>query len=140
MNMKKTDASVDRFTVCLEKGLLARLDEITSERGYPSRSQALSDFIRRAIAKKDWRGGRECAGTISVAYDRSDTRPAQEIGSLLVASSGNVLSVQTNILPGGKIFSTVSVTGKPGELERLADAMRAIKGVTHGSFSIVTPL
>ena len=138
--MKTNHAFVDRFTVCLEKGLLARLDEITSERGYPSRSQALSDFIRRAVAKRDWRGGRECAGTISVAYDRSDMRPAQGIDSLLIANSGNVLSVQTNILPGGRIFSTVSVKGKPVELERLADSMRALKGVTHGSFSIVTPL
>jgi len=140
MNMNNADTSVDRFTVCLEKGLLTRLDEIISERGYPSRSQAVSDFIRRAIVKKDWRGGRECAGTISVAYDRADSRPARGISSLLVSSSRNILSVQTNILPGGKIFSIVSVTGKPRELERLADAMRALKGVTHGSFSIVTPL
>ncbi len=138
--MKNTDASLDRFTVCLEKGLLARLDEISSERGYPSRSRALSDFIRRAMVKKDWRGGRECAGTVSVVYDPRDGRPARRIADLLVSNAKNVLSIQTNILPGDKILSTLSVTGRPGELERLADAMRAVKGVTHGSFSIVTPL
>jgi len=140
MNMKKADKSLDRFTICLKKGLLARLDEIASERGYPSRSQALSDFIHRAIVKRDWKGGRECAGTISVIYDPADSRPARCIESLLRNNAGNVLSVQTNILRGGKIFSTVSVTGHPAALERLADAMRTLKGVKHGSFSIIAPL
>jgi len=138
--MKNTGRSLDRFTVCLEKGMLGRLDEIASERGYPSRSRAMSDFIRRAMVRKDWRGARECVGTISVAYDPADGRPAPRLQSLLVANAKNVLSVQTSILPGGKVFSTVSVIGFPAALEQLADAMRALKGVTHGSFSIVAPL
>lgn len=140
MNMRNADNSLDRFTVCMEKGLLARLDEISAERGYPSRSQALSDFIRRAIVKKEWRRGRKCAGIISVVYRPAGSRPAPAIEALLVSNAKNVLSTQTNCLPGGKILSTISVTGHPAELERLADAMRALKGVTHGSFSIVAVL
>lgn len=133
-------ASLDRFTVCLEKGLLARLDEISAERGYPSRSQALSDFIRRAIVRKDWRGGRACAGTISVAYPAAEVRPGPAIGRLLAANPKSLLSMQTHLLPGGSVLCTLSVTGRPADLERLADALRAVKGVTHGSFSIVLPL
>ncbi|HAH30870.1 MAG TPA: hypothetical protein DCL44_00990 [Elusimicrobia bacterium] len=140
MNMKTTNKSLDRFTVCLEKGLLSRLDEIASERGYPSRSQAMSDFIRRAIVKKDWRGGRECAATISVVYDPKDRRPGRGLEKLLLANSKNVLSVQMHLLRGENIFCTVSVTGQAADLERLADAMRALKGVTHGSFSIIAPI
>ena len=138
MNMNKK--SLDRFTVCLEKGLLSRLDKISAERGYPSRSQALSDFIRRAIVKKDWRGGRECAGTISIVYDPADSRPGRGVEELLRANAKSVLSSYTHLLRGGKMLCTVSVTGVPVKLQRLADAMRALKGVTHGSFSIVTPL
>ena len=138
MNMK--NASLDRFTVCLEKGLLARLDEISAERGYPSRSQAMADFIRRAIVKRDWKGGRRCAGTISLVYDPADSRPVLGIESLVRANSKNVLSVQTNLLPGGKMLSTDSVTGEPAALQRLADALRALKGVTHGAFSIIAPI
>ena len=138
MNMK--NASLDRFTVCLEKGLLARLDEISAERGYPSRSQAMADFIRRAIVKRDWKGGRRCAGTISLVYDPADSRPVLGIESLVRANSKNVLSVQTNLLPGGKMLSTASVTGEPAALQRLADALRALKGVTHGAFSIIAPI
>lgn len=138
MNMKT--ASLDRFTVCLEKGLLARLDEISAERGYPSRSQAMADFIRRAIVKKEWRGGRDCAGTVSVVYDPADSRPGRGLEALLRANAKSVLSLQTNLLPGGKILATASVVGRPAALERLADALRAVKGVTHGAFSVVAPV
>lgn len=138
--MKKSDKSLDRFTVCLEKGLLPRLDEIAQERGYPSRSRAIADFIRRAIVRKDWRGGKECAGIVSVFYDCAEERPGPAIENLLASNSKNVLSLQTSFLPGGKILATVSVMGHPAALERLADALRALKGVTHGSFSIIAPL
>ena len=138
MNMK--NASLDRFTVCLEKGLLARLDGISAERGYPSRSQALADLMRRAIVKKDWRGGRDCAGTISVVYDPADSRPGRGLEALLRANAKSVLSLQTNLLPGGKMLATASVIGRPAALERLADALRAVKGVTHGAFSVVAPV
>jgi len=134
------NASLDRFTVCLEKGLLARLDGISAERGYPSRSQAMADFIRRAIVKKDWRGGRDCAGTISVVYDPADSRPGRGLEALLRANAKSVLSLQTNLLPGGKMLATASVIGRPAALERLADALRAVKGVTHGAFSVVAPV
>ena len=131
---------LDRFTVCLEKGLLARLDGIAAERGYPSRSQAMADFIRRAIVKKDWRGGCECAGTISVVYDPAGGRPGRGVESLLLANAKSVFSAQTRPLRGGKMLCTLSVTGCPAGLQRLADALRALKGVTHGSFSIIAPL
>ena len=138
MNMK--NKPLDRFTVCLEKGLLARLDEISAERGYPSRSQAMADFIRRAIVKKDWKGGRECCATISIVYNPADSRPGRGLEALLRGASKNVLSAQTHLLRGGDMLCTVTVTGKPADLERLSDAMRALKGVTHGSFSIIAPL
>ena len=138
MNMKNN--SLDRFTVCLEKGLLARLDEISAERGYPSRSQAMADFIRRAIVKKDWRGGRDCAATVSMLYDPADPRPGRGLEKLLSANARSVLSSQMHQLRGGRTLCTVTLSGRPAELQRLADAVRALKGVTHGSFSIVAPV
>ena len=131
---------LDRVTLCFEKGLLPKLDGIAAERGYASRSQAMADFIRRAIVKKDWKTGRECAGTISIVYDPSDGRPGRGVEKLLRANTRSVLSVHTHILRNGKMLRTVSVTGRPAGLQRFADDLRALKGVTHGAFSIVSPL
>jgi CopG family nickel-responsive transcriptional regulator len=131
---------LDRFTLCLEKGLLSKLDGIASERGYPSRSQAMADFIRRAVVRKDWKAGRECVGTISVYYDPADSRPSRAVEKLLISRAADVAGVQTALLSNGRVMVTASVTGKPAVLQRLADQLRAIKGVTHGAFSIVAPL
>ncbi len=131
---------LDRFTVCLEKGLLARLDDISAERGYPSRSQAMADFIRRAITRKEWKEGADCAATISVVYDPADPRPGRGVEGLLRANARAVLSAQVHPLKGGKTLCTVTAVGRPAALQRLADALRALKGVTHGSLSIVAPL
>ena len=136
--MKNTP--LERFTVCLEKGLLANLDEISAERGYPSRSRAMADFIRRAIVKKDWKGGRECAGTVSMVYDPADGRPGRGLENLLRSHARNVLSSQTHRLRNGNTLCTVTVSGRPAELQRLADRIRSLKGVMNGSFSIIAPL
>ncbi|MDT8285664.1 MAG: CopG family ribbon-helix-helix protein [Elusimicrobiales bacterium] len=135
MNME-----LDRYTVCLEKGLLGRLDEIVAERGYHSRSQAMADFIRRAVSKKDWRGGRECAASVSVVYGPRDKRPAAAIEKILSGHARRVLSSAAHTLPGGRTMVTAFLRGRPGELEKIADSLRALKGVSHGSFSIVAPL
>lgn len=135
MNMK-----LDRYTVCLEKGLLGRLDEIVEERGYHSRSQAMGDFIRRAIVKKDWRVGRECAASVSVVYGPKDRRPAAAIEATLAGHAGRVLSSAAHMLPGGRTMFTAFLRGRPAELEKIADSLRALKGVSHGSFSIIAPL
>ena len=132
--------NLDRFTVCLEKGLLARLDAVSAERGYPSRSQAMADFIRRAITKKEWKRGSDCAATISVVYAAADARPGRGVEALLRANARAVLSAQAHLLKGDRTFCTVTAVGKPAALQRLADSLRALKGVTHGSFSIVAPL
>lgn len=138
--MKPTDRSLDRFTVCLEKGLLARLDGISAERGYPSRSQAMADFIRRAVTKKEWRGGHECAGTISVYYKAAKNSPSPLIEGILAANIPFVAAIQKVILKNGNVLLTASVTGKPDRLQKLADSLRALKGVTHGSFSVIAPV
>ncbi len=138
--MNNKDGSMDRFTICIEKGLLSKLDGIVAERGYPSRSQAMSDFIRRAIVKKEWHRGQDCAGTVSVVYDPASDGPARAVEKLLVKHAASVAASQTVLLKDRRVMLTAAVTGKPADLERLADALRAVKGVTHGSFSITAPL
>lgn len=48
--------------------------------------------------------------------------------------------LEKGLLPGGKMLATASVTGEPAALQRLADALRALKGVTYGAFSIIAPI
>lgn len=131
---------MDRFTLCLEDGLLKKLDEIASERGYPSRSQAVADFIRRAIVKKDWKIGKDCAGTVSVLYEVGNKDAAYEVEKILLSNKENICGMQKVFLKDAHTILTISVVGKPDKLQNIADSLRSVKGVTHGSFSIVSAI
>ena len=131
---------MDRFTLCLEDGLLEKLDDIVAERGYPSRSQAMADFIRRAIAKKEFKTGRPCAAVISVMYPTGKKSPALEVEAVLEKHRKLALSHNTVFPEDGLAMLAVSAVGQADALQQFADTLRAIKGVTHGSFSIVSSL
>ena len=131
---------MDRFTLCLEDGLLEKLDGIVAERGYPSRSQAMADFIRRAIVKKEFRSGASCAGTVSIMYTTGKKSPAAELESVLEANSKLIASQQTVFLNRRSAMLVIAVLGRPAELQEFSDTLRAVKGVTHGAFAIVSDI
>ena len=131
---------MDRFTLCLEDGLLEKLDDIVAERGYPSRSQAMADFIRRAIVKKEFKTGKSCVALISVMYCADKKSPAADVEAIMCKNRHLVAAHNSIFLDGGNVLVSISAVGMPDRLQKLADSLRAIKGITHGSFSIVSYL
>ena len=131
---------MDRFTLCIEEGLLDKLDGIVAERGYPSRSQAMADFIRRAITKKNFKNGQPCVADISVIYHTGKKSPIQELQSSLEKNSRLIAAQHTVFLGNSQALLSITAVGQPDSLQQLADLLRAIKGVKHGSFSIVASI
>jgi len=131
---------VVRFGVSLEKALLPRLDDVVRERNYASRSQAIADFVRRAMVKKQWEKGSVCVGTISLMFKPEDKDALSLIAQELRKNTDIVLSTQQLLIEGGKMFSVTAVKGCPSRLQALADALRGLKGVKYGSFSITASL
>ena len=123
----------------LDAALLKRLDSIVTERGYPSRSQALADFIRRAVVKKEWKSARACAGVISLVVRPEEKNVLLQISRTAKANFSLVLSTQTFNLEAGAVFMVIAVKGSPAKLEKLADTLRGLKGISYGSFSITAP-
>lgn len=59
-----------RFGVSLSRSLLKALDRIVRQKGYRSRSLALSDMFRdQRIARRQERRHGEAVGTLTVIYD-----------------------------------------------------------------------
>ena len=131
---------MDRFTLCLEEGLLEKLDGIVAERGYPSRSQAMADFIRRAITKKEFKNGRPCVALISVLYPNGKKSPLSELEAVIEEKSEMAAAQHIVMLGHGQALLSITAIGQPEKLQQFADQLRAVKGVTHGSFSIVSSI
>ncbi|MEK7243625.1 MAG: ribbon-helix-helix protein, CopG family, partial [Thermodesulfobacteriota bacterium] len=57
------------FGVSLEKTLLDGFDVLIRAKQYTNRSEALRDLIRRELVEREWQGGRDVAGAITLIYD-----------------------------------------------------------------------
>ncbi len=58
-----------RFGVSLDKTLLDRFDVLIREKQYTNRSETLRDLIRRELVQREWEGGSDVAGAITLIYD-----------------------------------------------------------------------
>ena len=129
-------SEVVRFGVSLDADLLARFDELCARRQYPSRSEALRDVIREVLARDVLRSDEaEAAGVLTLVYDhhirdlsRKLTERQHEDHACIVAT----LHVHLN---HDNCLEMLVLQGPAGKLRALADELRAIRGVKHGSFA-----
>ncbi len=68
----KPSELVSRISVSIASPLLVELDQMVSQRGFGSRSQAVSDMVNRELIEHKRNLGNDVmVGTISLHYDRS---------------------------------------------------------------------
>ena len=111
-----------RFGVSLDSDLLEKFDALCERQGCPSRSEALRDIIRDALVQDSLHSETaDAAGVLSLIYDHH------------VRDLSRKLTERQHDAHGLLVLK-----GKAGELRELADQLRSIRGVTHGTFSITT--
>ena len=77
------NGGVGRISVSLPETLLLQLDEMVSERGFDSRSQAIAEMISHQVTlHKKERGNEIMAGTITLLYDHSTPRLQKTLADL----------------------------------------------------------
>jgi CopG family nickel-responsive transcriptional regulator len=125
-----------RFGVSLEKSLLDRFDVLIRERQYTNRSEALRDLIRRELVQKEWQGGSDVAGAITLIYDHHKRDILRMVTDTQHAFQQVIISTQHIHLDHHNCLEIVAARGKAGEVQKLADALRSIKGVRHATLSM----
>ncbi len=125
-----------RFGVSLEKTLLSKFDTLIKEKKYTNRSEALRDLIRQELVQKQWQGGREVAGAITLIYDHHKQDVLRKITDTQHDFQKMIISTQHIHLDHHNCLEIVAVKGKARDIERLSDMLKAIKGVRHGTLSM----
>ncbi len=125
-----------RFGVSLEKGLLEKFDALIAERGFASRSEAFRDLIRGQLIEKEWREGDEIAGAITLVYDHHRKDLVGRLTDLQHDYQRLIVSTQHIHLDHDHCLEIIAVRGRAGDVGRLADALRAVRGVKHGTISM----
>jgi len=125
-----------RFGVSLERGLLERFDAFIRDRNYTNRSEAFRDMIRQELVKKEWLEGEDVAGAITLIYDHHRKDLLSKITDIQHDYQKFIISSQHVHLDHDNCLEIVAVKGAAGEVQRLVDRLKSIKGVKHGTLSM----
>ena len=131
-------AKLVRFGVSLEQDLLEKFDRLTKERSYTCRSEAFRDLIRQELVQKQWQSGQEIAGAITLIYNHHKRELVNKLMDIQHDFGDMIISSQHVHLDHNNCLEIIAVKGLPKEAQRLADSLKSVKGVKHGTLSMST--
>ena len=125
-----------RFGISLPKDLLDKFDKLITEKNYTNRSEAFRDLIRQEIVKKEWKEGEDVAGTITIIYDHHQRELATKLMDIQHDHGKNIISTQHIHLDHHNCMEIIAVRGSAKEAQKLADMLKAVKGVKHSTLGM----
>lgn len=134
-------SSISRITMSLPQELLKALDDMVTQRGFDSRSQAMADIIHQQVtAHKQKVGNDIMVGTITLLYDRSIANLQRQIADLQYQNLSEVISSLHVSLADNQMMEVILVQGKACQLEKIANQMITLRGVITGNLQLLTAI
>jgi CopG family nickel-responsive transcriptional regulator len=124
--------SVKRFGVSLEEDLLNDLDNLVIKHRFPNRSQAIRFLINQHKVEDRWKEDADVAGALVLIYDHHKRDIQKHMTGIQHDYNCLILSSQHIHLDHNNCLETIALKGKAGKLLKLADKLKAIKGIKHG--------
>jgi CopG family nickel-responsive transcriptional regulator len=123
---------LDRISLTLPSEMVDRLDDIADDWEYASRSEAIRDALRDFFVAHDWEAEDTARhyGSVVVVHDHDhDSDLPGKLQSIQHEMAGIVTSVQHVHLSEHQCMETIVVDGSAGEIQTMANRLRALEGV-----------
>ena len=127
-----------RFGVSLDKSLLDRFDRLIRKRGRCTRSHAFQELVRQTLVSEEWTSNREVAATVTLVYHPGQREVVRRLLAVQHVAKARVLAAQHLHLDHDHCMEVLIARGRPQDLRRLADALKAIRGVKFGALNLAT--
>ncbi len=127
-----------RFGVSLGQDLLEKFDRLIGEKNYTNRSEAFRDLIRENLVKAEWQKNKEIAGAITLIYDHHKRELVNKLMDIQHDFGGIIISSQHIHLDHNNCLEILAVKGSSQQAQKLADNLKAVKGVRHATLSMST--
>lgn len=130
-----------RISISLPEPLFLKLDAMVEERGYASRSEAISKMISEQLVQHAQEFGKEVmAATITLIYDHSKPGLQGRLIRIQHEYLKEIITSQRVHLEHNHSLEVI-LAQAPGErLKDIADALISCKGVKHGHLNVTTTL
>ena len=129
--------SVERVGISFEPELLESFDHLIKTKGYTNRSEAIRDLVRKALVEEQVRVGTgEVIGTLTYIYNHHEGDVNRRLMNLQHDHHTEILFTSHVHMSHEMCLEVLIVKGKTGNVTRLTDNIKAIKGVKHGEMVI----
>lgn len=133
------EKNIVRFGVSIEEKLLARFDNLITEKGYVNRSEAIRDLIRDMLVSQQVEDPEaESFGTLTMVYNHHHGDISDKLNHVQHDFFGNIISTTHIHLDAHNCLEVLILKGKAGQLKSIADMILSIKNVKHGKFVIAS--
>ncbi|MEM2899995.1 MAG: nickel-responsive transcriptional regulator NikR [Thermoplasmata archaeon] len=129
---KEKREKVVRFGVSFDEELLSKFDGLISKKGYQSRSEAIRDLVREALIEKGIAENEEIVGTITLIYDHDFPGVVEKLMHIQHIHHDEITSTTHTHIDPHRCLEVLVVRGRASKLHKLADNLKAIKGVLNG--------
>jgi len=138
---RATNRPVSRISMSLPEELLSELDRMVAQRGFESRSRAISDMLHQfLIEHKRQRGDELMVGTVTLFYDNSAAGLQKQLTDLQYRHIDEVISSLHVHLMHNQTMEVILVQGPVQTLQRIADELISRRGVISGKMHLVAAL
>ena len=126
-----------RFGVSIEPDLLKKYDKIIKKDGYTNRSEALRDIIRKNLITEKSKDPNEIViGTLTMIYDHHVGTLTDRLLNLQHDHTKEILVTTHVHIDHHNCLEVLVLKGKIGEIQKLADKIKALKGIKHGELVV----
>ncbi len=129
--------TVERVGVSFEPELLIKFDKLIKSQGYTNRSEAIRDLVRKAIIEsgiKQEQG--EVVGTLTIVYDHDVGDVTHKLMHLQHDHHAEITFTSHIHVDEKVCLEVLVVRGKANQVRKLADNIRAVKGVQSGELVV----
>ena len=128
---------ITRFGVSIEPNLISKFDKMIKKEGYTNRSEAIRDMIRKnLIAEKNKDPDAKVIGTLTIIYDHHTGTLTNKLLNLQHDHHNEILSTTHIHIDHHNCLEVLVLKGKTVRIQKLADNIKALKGIKHGELVI----
>jgi CopG family nickel-responsive transcriptional regulator len=129
--------NITRFGVSIEPNLLKKFDKTIKKKKYTNRSEAIRDLIRKnLITEKTEDPNAKTIGTLTIIYDHHSGDLTNKLLDIQHDHHNEILSTTHIHIDHHNCLEVLVLRGKTGNIQKLADAIKALKGIKHGELVI----
>lgn len=135
----RQEEALSRLGISVPPALLDRFDALIASKGYASRSEAYRDLMRNALIEEFVATPKQqVIGTLTLVYNHHVRQVNDRLTEMQHGHHNQIVSTIHVHLDHDNCLEVLILRGRAREVQQIAEALIATKGVRHGKLTLTT--